>query len=242
MNVLGICDKTMQEIYYLKEISKKNIARISDAKWEIKDYDSAKEFKRKFQKNSDLDLVYLDVTMEQGIDAAKEVRKNKEDAVLLIIAEQETSPMSYLNPAIQATSLLIRPLERDEINYAIKEAWNYYEETTLKAKDCLEITGEGEENVRIPFHKIQFIESYNKKIYIYVENQKYGFYDTLGNLEGRLPEYFLRCHRSFIVNQNKIREVSLHRSEIVLHTDMTVPLARTYKAKFKKIRGENGWN
>ena len=59
-------------------------------------------------------------------------------------------------------------------------------------------------------------------------------YETMEHLTERLPDYFVRCHRSFIVNRQRIRRVMLSKSLIELEQGIQLPLSRSYKPAFKE--------
>lgn len=55
---------------------------------------------------------------------------------------------------------------------------------------------------------IDYIESLNKANYISVRNSLYQVTQTMGTLEEQLKEFgFFRCHRSYIVNVQKVEEI-----------------------------------
>ena len=85
----------------------------------------------------------------------------------------------------------------------------------------------------MPFEEILYFESQEKRIYLRTRSREYGFYDTLEQLSGRLPEGFLRCHKSFIVNLSFLRGVNLSRNTLDLEGDIAVPVSRTYKPAVK---------
>ena len=59
-----------------------------------------------------------------------------------------------------------------------------------------------------------------------------GFYDNLEHAARELGESFLRCHRSFLVNMDRIRKYS--SNEIVLEGDITIPISRSYGKAVKQ--------
>ena len=73
-------------------------------------------------------------------------------------------------------------------------------------------------------------------MFVNTGNQEYAVYDTIDNLQERLPEGFLRCHRSFIVAKSKIENVYLSKNYIALEDGMTVPLSRSYKEVLKELK------
>jgi two-component system response regulator LytT len=73
--------------------------------------------------------------------------------------------------------------------------------TLEKASPLTYITGkQGEFWTPTPVEEIAYIESHQKKTWFYTINGKYSTIQTLKELEERLPDKFIRVHRSFIVN------------------------------------------
>jgi two-component system LytT family response regulator len=52
---------------------------------------------------------------------------------------------------------------------------------------------------------------------------------SLKRLEERLPDYFMRIHRSYIINLRRIQEVS--KTRVMLDNDMLLPIGDLYKDK-----------
>ena len=86
----------------------------------------------------------------------------------------------------------------------------------------------------IPLNQIYYIEAREKKIFIRTKQEEYGFYDTIENMEKKLPENFLRCHRSYIVNMSKVTAVKVSQSLIEVQDNLQVPLSRSYKRAVKE--------
>lgn len=235
MNVFVICDGKQKENAYLKEVSKENIARVSEEMWRMEQFLELEPLRELIKQQTECDVMYLDVTMENAIATAEQIRKENKDTIFLLIADTSISPMAYLKPSIQAASLLLRPLKKKQVQTAVTDTWNLYRENQVSQEDCF-VLDDGEEQLKIPYQKICYFSSNAKKVYLVLENQEFGFYDTLGNLEKRLPAYFVRSHRSFIVNQRKIQDIFLSKGELLLEHDICVPISRTYKASLKELK------
>lgn len=52
--------------------------------------------------------------------------------------------------------------------------------------------------------------------------------EKISHLEKELPESFIRIHRSFIVNREKVS--SFNREEVILG-EIELPISRSYRAK-----------
>lgn len=98
-----------------------------------------------------------------------------------------------------------------------------------------------EEKISIPLERIYYIEAMEKKVYVCTGAEEYGYYSTLDKLENDLPDNFVRCHRSFIVNTDKIKKVALSKNTIYLAEEYEVPLSRSYKAKLKGLRYDGAY-
>ncbi|KAA9027611.1 LytTR family DNA-binding domain-containing protein [Niallia endozanthoxylica] len=103
------------------------------------------------------------------------------------------------------------------------------------------ITGKHEEIWNpIPIDQIAYIESNQKKTWLYTKNGQYSTIQTLRVLEQRLPSSFLRIHRSYIVNisfiQQLYRDVSsnlLIKLKIPDSPELTV--SQTYVQTVRRI-------
>lgn len=89
--------------------------------------------------------------------------------------------------------------------------------------------------------EIDFIESIDGSVLVHVDGENYNCSLTLTELEQRLANFgFFRCHRSYIVNLQKIREIitwSKNSYSLRLHTgkDTVVPLSRTKLQDLKTL-------
>jgi len=85
------------------------------------------------------------------------------------------------------------------------------------------------ENVKLPLKSIQFIQGLKDYLKIHIDDKPSVL--TLMNfrdMQTKLPEHdFLRVHRSYLVNINKI--TSIQKSKILLG-DFRIPIGESYKA------------
>ena len=87
--------------------------------------------------------------------------------------------------------------------------------------------------LRVPIDSIRYIESMSEYVRIFVEGQAKPIVCLLSmkKVEDCLPRNsFMRVHRSYIVNLDKIQEVSKMR--IVYDDDVYVPIGEMYKDNF----------
>lgn len=94
-------------------------------------------------------------------------------------------------------------------------------------------TKKNEKTILFDPPEIDFIESVEGTIYVHVGGENYACASTLTELEKRLLSYgFFRCHRSYIVNLQKVREIitwtkNSYSLRLNVGKDSVVPLSRT---------------
>lgn len=86
---------------------------------------------------------------------------------------------------------------------------------------------------KIRFAAIRYIESSGRKMFLYTDDGSFETYMTIGDALGKLPPPFIQCHRSYIVNSDRIEKCSA--DGIFLTGGELVPLSRTYQKKIKEI-------
>ena len=94
------------------------------------------------------------------------------------------------------------------------------------------LTGKQEEEwTPVAIDKISYIESLQKKTWFYVEKEQFKTSITLKELQMRLPPFFIRIHRSYIVNIHFIKKMArdLTSNFIVTLKDGTeLPVSQSY--------------
>jgi DNA-binding LytR/AlgR family response regulator len=92
---------------------------------------------------------------------------------------------------------------------------------------------------RINLKDIKYIEGMREYVRIYIENQSPVMtLLSMKKLVEHLPQKdFMRVHRSFIVNLNKI--TTIERNRIIFDKDVYIPVSEQYKENFQKFLDDN---
>ena len=175
--------------------------------------------------NNEADLIFLDIQMPQlsGINFMK------------IAGEQ----LKYILTTAYSEYAL-EGYEHNVIDYLLKPiSFERFSKSTLKAQEHFQIKdsgishffvkSSGQQN-RINFDDISFIESIKDYVSINTENQEHIVLETLKSLENQLPDHFIRIHKSFIINLNKIQIID--QKSVVLISEKVIPIGETYKSDF----------
>lgn len=144
---------------------------------------------------------------------------------------------------VNAIDYLLKPIDYPEFLKAAEKAkkWIYANNRILKIKSDKQFLFIKSEYkiTRIELNSIKYIEGMSEYVRIHRENAKpIMSLLSLKSLEEQLPEdQFMRVHKSFIVNLQKISEID--SSTIVCSDGILIPVGKLYKDKFQDYINNN---
>lgn len=101
------------------------------------------------------------------------------------------------------------------------------------------LTGKHDEDwTPVPIDQIFYIESLQKRTWFYTNSEQYKSNITLKELQTRLPNCFIRIHRSYILNIYFIKKITKDIASnfvIVLKNNVELPVSQSYISELKKI-------
>lgn len=113
-----------------------------------------------------------------------------------------------------------------------KELEQFRTEKEKAKQQVLELIS-NRQKVRIPLDNIYYIESLSDYIKVHSINQSdVTSKEKISALAERLPDNFLRIHRSFIINSNKITRFNSNEVEI---NQVTLSIGRSYKQQVQPV-------
>ena len=88
--------------------------------------------------------------------------------------------------------------------------------------------------VKIAIQDIRYVEGMSEYLKLHLDSQPKPVVTLLAMkaLEERLPQNFMRIHRSYIVNLDKIKEVNKNR--VIMDADTYLPIGDSYKEQFNR--------
>lgn len=166
-------------------------------------------------------------------DAAGMVRSSNRASHLVFSAEHADQIHQAFEGLLRPSGIHIKPVKRSDIISLFDQAYSDY--LLLDPKDeCISVSF-GTQLHRIRHDDILFIEAAEKKIHIVTKAQRLGFYGTLDTMMRSLPSrQFLRVHKGFIANRNRICEVDWHRMMIRMSEQEVIPISRTYRTALRQ--------
>lgn len=195
----------------------------------------------KYLNENEIDLIFVDIQMPDltGFDLVASL-KNK-PALIFTTAYGEYALDGFKADAVD---YLLKPIDRPDFQKAANKAKEWIElrkEKDLKVaanKEFLFIKSEYK-ILRINFEEIIYIQGMSEYVKIHLTQGKpIMSLLSLKSLEAQLPEtMFMRVHKSFIVNLNKINMIE--RTEIVYDDGTIIPVSLQYKSQFQEFLDKN---
>jgi len=151
--------------------------------------------------------------------------------IIFITAKAEYAVKAF---DYDATDYLQKPITKERFNAAIKRAMDMYQ----LRRDSLEEEGEhifiksNLKKLKIYTSKIKWIEAYGDYVKIVTEDDNHLVLSTMKSFEQDLSkEKFIRVHKSFIINIDKIEKFNSKFAEIGV---TKIPLSRNKKEDLVK--------
>lgn len=174
-----------------------------------------------------LDIEFKDSNMN-GLNIAEEIRKINKDCYIIFI----TSHFEYLMQAYDYKTfayLFKTSLSVDTLSDTLSRLFN---DISSISRRFLKIDTKG---TFIDLSDIQYIEKNGMKLIYHTSHEKFETYNSFSKINNDLPENFVRCHKSFIVNVNNIANISLPNSTITFKNGDVCYIGPKYKNCFMEV-------
>ncbi|MBG49720.1 MAG: hypothetical protein CML05_15640 [Pseudozobellia sp.] len=175
------------------------------------------------------DLIILDFNLPDL--TGKEILNIVEPstAVIMVTSQKDFASDSYAYDNI--VDYLVKPVDFARFFRGFQKAQSFLNQNPDR-KSRLFIK-EGNRLVKIKLEDVKYFKSEANYISVVMENQKILTLMTLKELEPKLPGFFQKVHRSFIINLNKIDTIDNKSLEIGRDH---IPISQRYeKDLFNKI-------
>ena len=189
-----------------------------------------------FLKTEDADLLFLDIQMPvlTGLDLVKVL--SDPPSIIFTTAYREYAVESYEHNAID---YMVKPITYLRFLKAITKYQTLHNSPTKSIDTAISINkidthkqetyiyvNVNKKYVKVAFEDILYVESIKDYIQIYTAKGEVTTKYTLTEFYDLLPPYFIRVHRSFIVNKHKITAFTHQDIEI---NAKELPIGKSYK-------------
>jgi len=196
------------------------------------------------------DLLLLDVQMPK-LDGFEVLELIERDIAVVFVTAFDQYAMKAFDAA--AVDYLLKPFGKDRFDTALQRVRRRLGEkqpmpvaTELKAAarapdEHIErlVVKDGSRVHIIPIGKLDYAEAQDDYVSLHSERKSYLKQQTISNLEASLdPQRFVRVHRSFIVNVERIARIEPYTKDtrvVLLSDGSQVPVSRAGYARLKEL-------
>lgn len=90
-------------------------------------------------------------------------------------------------------------------------------------------------NTIIDESQIHFIKRDGMKLIFHTSSRDYDAYSSFAKLEDKLPENFVRCHKSFVINLDNVKDMDPVTSTVYLNDDSSCSIGPKYKQELMEV-------
>tara|TARA_R110002050_G_scaffold300786_1_gene472694 strand:- start:33042 stop:33713 length:672 start_codon:yes stop_codon:yes gene_type:complete len=178
-------------------------------------------------KSEAIDLVFLDIQMPEikGTDFAKMINSNTR--IIFTTAYSEYALEGF---ELNALDYLLKPITFTRFLAAVSKLKSV---TTTTDNEAFITVKSGYDLHKIKFEDIIYIESDSEYVNFHTSGKKVMSHNSLKSLESQLPTgTFIRVHRSFIVNKNKVSSL---KGKSITVGETQIPISATYTEVVKEL-------
>ena len=185
----------------------------------------------KYVEKNPVNVVILDVDLNtdiSGLKLAETIRKqNKSIYIIFITGHLEYGLIAY---KYKTFDYIAKPLTSERL-----------EETILRLYDDV-FCENNTQYIRldnnktiIPTHSIKYIQKDGMKLVFTTDTRTYEVYNSFNKISSILPKQFVRCHKSYIVNLDKINDIDFSSNIISFNNSDKCYIGPKYKKNFKEV-------
>ena len=175
----------------------------------------------------DVELLIVHVDADSSIELAKDLQEYFPH-IRLIFYSGTTDCAEKIFRTVP-TFFLSLPFQKETVAVAFERVRVECEEDMGRT---LTIQSRGQKQ-KIRFSSIRYIESSGRKMLLYTDDGSFETYMTVGDALDRLPPQFIQCHRSYIINADRIEKYSA--DGVLLSGRVLIPISRSYQKKIREI-------
>ena len=237
MNIV-ICEDDKNYCSYMVDVLSHHIHAVQSNSKIVKVTSDIDDIMKYIENNAEITIYYLDIKLcgsQNGFYIASKIRERDYLSHIIFVTNYgELMPLTY-EYKLEALDYIVKE-NTDEMRQRICAALDFAEQRQHKGYiKCLNIQNK-QKNFSIPFEEICYIESIKSshKLQLYYDTGIITFYGLLKDIQEQLDDRFLRCHKSIIINVEKIVSVDKQQHIVVLGPGYTCSYSAKYKERLEK--------
>ncbi len=181
------------------------------------------------------DVVILDINLKSnktGLELAEAIReKNKDAYIIFTTAHLEFAMVAY---KFKTFDYIAKPITQERLEETVKRLYN---DIYSKPKKFLKIDNK---NTIIDESEINFIKRDGMKLVFCTDNRNYEIYSSFNKVQDTLPSNFVRCHKSYIANINKVSNLEPVENKLIFSNNLSCDIGPKFKDNILEVMNNYG--
>ena len=222
---IGICDDEDILIEELKEYLERYAAETGKEFCFFVYHDGSELLERY---NSEYDLLFLDIKMEQlnGLSTAEAIRKI--DSAVGIIFLTSLKQYVWKGYEYNAVNYMLKPVKYGVLKMELDRYFARYQ-----GKDELYLSFSNDRGkYKVLYKDLRYAETEKRNVMLHFEGQRQVIYKNMKEMSALLcsQPQFVQCHQSFIVNLSYVK--GTEGLEVLLTTGERIPVSQPKRKEF----------
>lgn len=179
--------------------------------------------------NTTIDVLILDINLKaklSGFDIAESVRKkNKSAYIIFLTGHLEYALVAY---KYKTFDYLSKPLTQERLEETILRL---IEDINFSPANFIKLNNKSIINA----NDIKYIKKDGMKLTFCLFDKTYSIYSSFNKISSFLPENFVRCHKSYIININNILNFDIQNNTISFDNGENCLVGAKYKNNFLEV-------
>ena len=180
--------------------------------------------------NNKVDVLFLDINLNSnltGCDIADIVRKkNKDTYIIFLTGHLEYALLAY---KYKTFDYLPKPIVDERLEQTILRL---VEDMTTEINHFIRINNN---KTLINANDVNYIKKDGMKLVFCTGEKNYETYSSFSKFEPCLPDNFVRCHKSYIVNINNVKNYKINDNILELNNNCSCQIGAKYKSNFMEV-------
>lgn len=183
-----------------------------------------------YSAQNNVDVYILDIDLKStmtGLDLASQIRANNKYAYFIFT----TAHLEYIMLAYKFKTFdyLAKPITLEKLQETILRL---FDDVKCNQKKYINI---GNSSNMLSENDIYCIKKQGMKLIYCTKENSYETYSSFSKIESCLPENFVRCHKSYIANINKISNINSNENTIQFDNSTKCLIGPKYKLNLMEV-------